>query len=126
MENSNLKKRIQGEMNKVISTSCSQRLTTQEFNNLHVALVKRYYNAVNVFIDYHRKRVLMDVILDDTLYNPKTINVNLPTFKANLLYNNLKDFLKSCLEKDNRSMAFYARLLASLKQNDKKQLLTIA
>lgn len=126
MENSDLKKRIQGEMNKVISASCSQRLTTQEFNNLHVALVKRYYNAANVTIDYHRKRVVMDVILDDALYNPKTINVNLPTFKANLLYSNLKDFLKSCLEKDSRSMAFYARLLASLKQRSQRQLLTVA
>ena len=126
MENANVKKRIQGEMNKVISTSCSQRLTTQEFNNLHIALVKRYYNATDVNIDYHRKRVVMDIILDDTAYDPKTINVNLPTFKANILFKNLKDFLKSCIEKDDRSLAFYARLLASLKRNDERHLLTVA
>lgn len=126
MENSNLKKRILGEMNKVISNSCSQQLTTQEFNNLHIALVKRYYNATDVTIDYHRKRVVMDIVIDDTTYDPKTINVNLATFKANILFKNLKDFLKSCLEKDDRSLGFYARLLASLRPVDKEKLLIVA
>jgi len=126
MENSNLKKRIQGEMNKVISASCSQELTTENFNDLHVALVKRYYNAADVNIDYHRKRVVMDIVVDDSLYDPKTVNLNLPTFKANIIFRNLKDFLKSCVEKDDKSTAFYARLLSSFNSKNKQQRLTVA
>ena len=67
----------------------------------------------------------MDIILDDNLYDPKTINMNLPTFKANIIFMNLKDFLKSCIEKDDRSTAFYARLLSSLNSKNRQHTLTV-
>tara|TARA_R110002049_G_scaffold277828_1_gene456392 strand:- start:132 stop:515 length:384 start_codon:yes stop_codon:yes gene_type:complete len=121
MENSKLKKRIVGEINKVISASCVEEKTTEKFKDLHTAILKRYYNAVDVKIDYHRKRVVMDIIIDETQYDSKNINTYLQTFKANIIFRNLKDFLKSCIEKDDRSTAYYARLLQALKCKDKEQ-----
>lgn len=126
MENSKLKKRIVGEMNKVISASCVEHKTTEKFKDLHMAILKRYYNAIDVKIDYHRKRVVMDIIMDDTNYDSKKMNTYLQTFNANIFFRNLQDFLKSCIEKDDRSTAYYARLLKSLKgKNNEQNKLTI-
>tara|TARA_R110000868_G_scaffold77042_2_gene221054 strand:- start:584 stop:958 length:375 start_codon:yes stop_codon:yes gene_type:complete len=118
MENSSLKSRVISEFEALISRSCPNRNVPQKFKNLHVAILKKYYNASDVSIDYHRKRVEMEIILDDNHYNPKRINTYLPTLHANLLFKNLKDFLKASLESDNKSIAFYASLLRSYANKD--------
>lgn len=120
MENSNLKRRVLSEFEALISSSCPNRKVPQEFKNLHVAILKKYYNASEVSIDYHRKRVAMEIVLDDSTYNPKKINTYLPTLHANLLFQNLKDFLKASLESDTKSIAFYASLLRSYANKDVK------
>ena len=84
---------------------------SKKFQNLHIAILKKYYNAADVTIDYHRKRVIMDIVMDDSCYDPKKVNSSLPILRANLLFKNLKEFLSSSLDKDNVSIAFYARLL---------------
>ncbi len=106
------------EIENLISRSCSSRTITKKFEDLHIAIIKKYYNAVEVSIDYPRKRVEMDIIMDDNDYDPKTVNTNLPTLRLNLLFKNLKEYLKSCLEKDNKSIAFYAGLIKSHTQQD--------
>ena len=118
MENSSLKSRVLSEFEVLISRSCPNRTVPQKFKSLHVAILKKYYNASDVTIDYHRKRVEMEIVLDDSAYNPKRINTYLPTLHANLLFQNLKDFLKASLEKDNKSIAFYASLLRSYANKD--------
>ena len=60
----------------------------------------------------------MDIVMDDQAYDPKKVNTNLPTLRANLWFRNLRDFLKSCLDQDNRSLAFYASLLKSYQNKD--------
>lgn len=124
MENSNLKGRILMEIESLISRSCPKRKIPKRFENLHVAILKKHYNATDVSIDYHRKRVEMDIVMDDKDYDPKKVNLHIPTLHANLLFKNLKDFLKSCIDKDNRSLAFYAGLLRSYEDKDVK--LTLA
>ncbi|WP_425235501.1 hypothetical protein [Ulvibacterium sp.] len=111
MENSSLKRMILTEVENLISRSCANQKTTDKFEKLHIALLKKYYNAADVSIDYHRKRVKMDIIMDDTSYDPKKVNLSLPTLHANLLFKNLKDFLSSCVDKDSKSLGFYAGLL---------------
>jgi len=119
MENFNLKRRILLDIEGLISKSCPESKVSLKFENLHVALVKKHYNAADVSIDYHRRRVQMDIVMDDQAYDPKTVNTDLPTLRANLWFRNLADFLKSCLDKDNRSLAFYASLLKSYQNSDR-------
>lgn len=113
MENSNLNGRILMEIESLISRSCIPQKTPKSFQDLHVAILKKCYNAADVSIDYHRKRVVMDIVMDDTSYDPEKPNVRLPLLRANLLFRNLSDFLKSCVQKDRNSLAFYARLMRS-------------
>lgn len=118
MENSTLRMKITSEIESLISKSCASQKATDNFKTLHVALLKKYYNAADVSIDYHRKRVEMDIVMDDTQYDPHKVNTYIPTLHANLLFKNLKDFLKSCIEKDAKSLGFYASLLRTFTQKD--------
>lgn len=111
MENSSLRGRILMEIENLISLSCADQKATDKFEKLHIALLKKYYNAADVTIDYHRKRVRMDIVVDDAYYDPKKINLYLPTLHANLFFKNLKEFLRSCIERDSKSLGFYAGLL---------------
>lgn len=106
------------EIERLISRSCAKGKMTKSFQHLHLLIVKKHYNAVDVSIDYHRKRIAMDIVIDDKSYDPRTVNLNVPTLHANLLFRNLKDFLKSCLDTDNKSLAFYAGLLRSYANKD--------
>ncbi|QLG44911.1 hypothetical protein [Costertonia aggregata] len=118
MKNSNLKQRILVEIESLIARSCPNQKISKKFENLHVAILKKYYNATDVSIDYHRKRVEMDIVLDDTSYDPKKVNVSIPTLHVNLLFQNLKEFLKNCIDSDNKSLAFYASLLKSFEKKE--------
>ena len=113
MENSNLKGRILMEMEDLIAQSCPQQKVAPDYETLHVAILKKHYNAADVSIDYHRRRVEMELVMDDKDYDPKTVNLYMPTLHVNLWFRNLRDFLKSCIDYDNKSLAFYASLLSS-------------
>jgi len=113
MENSNLKGQILNEIENLIIESCPKQKNTINYEKLHVAILQNHYNATDVSIDYHRRRVEMELVMDDQSYDPKTVNLNIPTMHANLWFRNLCDFLKSCIDYDNRSLAFYASILRS-------------
>ncbi len=113
MENQNLRGRITTELDSLITHSCKRGKGRGKFRTLHHLLIKKHYNATDVAIDYKRKRVIMDVVLSDLNYEPGKINMNLPTLRVNLLFGNLREFLKSCVETDNKSLAFYAWMLQS-------------
>ncbi len=123
MENSKLRGRILMEMEDLIAQSCPKQKVNQNFEPLHVDLIKKHYNAAEVSIDYHRRRVKMDLVINDKDYNPKTVNLYMPTLHVNLWFRDLRDFLKSCIDRDTKSIAFYAGLIRSFKGKD-KQLMT--
>ena len=123
MENSKLRRRIIMEMEILIAQSCPKQKVNQNFETLHVDLIKKHYNAAEVSIDYHRRRVEMDLVLNDKDYDPKTVNLYIPTLHVNLWFRDLCDFLKSCIDHDTKSIAFYASLIRSFKGKD-KQLMT--
>jgi len=111
METSRLTTRILMETEKLISQSCEEHQIDKKSADLHKLLLKKYYNAAEVKIDYERHRINMDVIISEEDYDPKTVNLALATVPVNIFFKNLCDFLKSCLEKDVKSLAFYARIL---------------
>lgn len=118
MENSNLKGRILKEMEGLITESCPKKKITPDFETLHIALLKKHYNAADVSIDYHRRRVEMQIVMDDKDYDPKTVNLYMPTLHVNLWFRNLRDLMKSCIDYDNKSLAFYASLLSTYTNNN--------
>ncbi len=119
MENPRWKRRILSEIESLVAQSFPKQKVPQNVAMLHVALVKNHYNAAAVNIDYHRRRIEMDIVMDDQAYKPGAVNTDIPILRANLWFRNLGDFLKSCLDKDNRSLAFYASLLKSYHQSDR-------
>ncbi len=94
MENSTVNRKIKMEIENLISESCTSPKSTDQYQNFRISILKKYYNATDVSIDYHRKRVEMDIVMDDSYYNPQTVNTYVPTLHANLLFKNLKDFLR--------------------------------
>ncbi|QWX83888.1 hypothetical protein H0I23_15775 [Cellulophaga sp. HaHaR_3_176] len=117
MENSIVKTRVFKEIETLISKSCPSRKIPRKFQNLHIIILKKYYNASSVTIDYHRNRVEMDIIIDDGFYDPKKLNSYMPTLHANLLFSNLRNFLNESIDKDSKNLGFYASLLKSYKEN---------
>ena len=118
MENSKLRGRVLIEIENLVIRSCPEQKIPQEFENLHVAILKNHYNAADVVFDYHRRRVEMAIVMDDSAYDPGKANIFLPTLHVNLWFRNLCDFLKSCIDSDSKSVAFYAGLLKSYRNND--------
>lgn len=95
----------------MIRRSCKYENKSLNFRKLHQLIIKKHYNATEVQIDYHRKRINLEVLADDRQYDPGNLNINLPTLRVNLLFKDLITFLRSCVETDRKSLAFYAWLL---------------
>ena len=111
MENSGLKTRILKEMERLIAKSSAKGEMTKKVRSFHEAIIKKHYNASDITIDYHRRRIRMNVIMNEKNYTPNTVNLNLDVLPMNLFFKDLRDFLNSCLESDPKSLAFYAKLL---------------
>lgn len=118
MKNSKLGTRILMETERLILNSCSKSGVSKKSKELHSAILKKYYNAAHVTIDYKRHRVNMDVVLCDKEYDPKKVNLVIATLPVNLSFKDIYFLLKSCLEKDVKSLAFYARLLRDYANKD--------
>jgi hypothetical protein len=114
MEKSRLKGKILLELDKLISFSCKNSKSIDKYEQLHITLVKKYYNDANVNIECHRHRIKMDIVKDDSFYDPKKANPQLPILYANLLFDNLSSFLSSCVDKNEKSIGFYSQLLTKL------------
>jgi hypothetical protein len=95
MDKSRLKGNILLELDRLISLSCKNSKSIDKYEQLHITLVKKYYNDANVNIDYHRYQVKMDIVTDDFLYDPRKTNTKFPILYANLLFDNLRSLLSS-------------------------------
>ncbi|MFD2588843.1 hypothetical protein ACFSQJ_18095 [Croceitalea marina] len=118
MENSRLGTRILMETERLILNSCSKSKLSKKSKELHSAILRKYYNAADVNIDYDRQRINMDVVLCDKNYDPKKVNLVISTMPLSLSFKDIYFLLKSCLEKDVKSLAFYARLLREYANKD--------
>ncbi len=122
MENSGLKTRILIEIERIIARSSAKQKMTKKMQEFHMAIIKKHYNATDVKIDYHRHRVLMNVVVNDQGYQPETVNLSLELLPMNLFFISLNAFLKSCLDTDAKSIAFYAKLIKDLTTSNERQL----
>ncbi|WP_350284442.1 hypothetical protein [uncultured Croceitalea sp.] len=122
MENSRLKERILMEIEKIIAHSSARGKMTKKVQCFHEALIQKHYNATDVKIDYHRHRVNMNLVLDESGYDCSTVNLNLPILPMNLFFQSLSAFLKSCIQYDTNSIAFYAKLLKDFSSKNKQEL----
>ncbi len=118
MGNSRLTTKILMEMENLITKSSTNKNITSRCQDFHKSILRKHYNAADVEIDYHRHRIKMDVVLDDKEYDPKKVNLVVSTIPVNLFYGQLTSFLKGCLSKDVKSLAFYARLLKQYSNKD--------
>ena len=122
MEKSGLKFRILMEIERLIVQTSTSRKTSERCMEFHKSLIKKYFNASDVIIDYHRRRVKMNLVVDDQAYNPEEVNIDIPVMPMNLYYLDLTSFLRSCVEEDDKSLAFYARLIKEHKLISSKEM----
>ena len=115
MENSRLGTKILLETERLILNSCSTKKKSRE---LHKAILKKYYNAVDINIDYSKHRVTMDVIVNDEDYKHTQVNTAIATIPMILSFKSICNLLRSCLEQDVKSLAFYDRLLRDYANKD--------
>lgn len=93
--------RILEEVKNFISYSCRSVTTDlSRADTFYRAIIKKYFNAEDVDIRHSEKEIFM------TLQNKKGDCV-----PVNMDYIDLESFLKSCIEDDLRSLAFYQNML---------------
>lgn len=122
MNNLILKGRILTEIKNLINESCVEAKFDDKFKALHSALIKKHFNAAEAKFDYHRRRIHMEIIMNDEVYDPKSINLSLPTLHANFWYKDLSEFLTSCIDNDAKSLGFYVSLLKTYRKKDRQLL----
>lgn len=92
---------ILNEMHNLIAYSCqSNQVSMANFDTFHTALIKKHFEAIEVDIQRDIKNISLKVMVKNNQY-----------VHVNLSYNTLEDFLKSCLEDDLGSLAFYQNML---------------
>lgn len=93
---------ILDEVKNLISYSIiSKNRESSNFQLMHRAIVKKYFDAKHVNIDYENHSIDLKLPVGPKKYTSITFECQ-----------NLERFLKSCLKKDEKSMFFYQNLLS--------------
>ncbi|MFI2741886.1 hypothetical protein ACG2LH_04035 [Zhouia sp. PK063] len=102
---------VLNEMHNLINYSCQHLENNHKaFESLHNAILKKYFKAVEVKIDYDNHTV--DLVMNVTEDSINEIAKNYSnTVHVNLNFENIHNFLKSCIEKDEKSVVFYQNIL---------------
>ncbi|CAM3304526.1 hypothetical protein [Aequorivita lipolytica] len=103
---------IQEQMRSLVTISCDFDIKPNKaFQNFHKSLLKFYFNAIDVNIDYSEKLI--------SIWNPKPLTTNpLRLYDLNealadkVIYTNLEETLNGCLEIGQLQNSFYIRLLS--------------
>ncbi len=89
------------EVKNLITYSIQERnLENSGFQTMHRAIVKKYFEAKHVNIDYKEQTIDMKLPVGEKKYTSITFECQ-----------DLERFLKSCLKKDEKSLFFYQSLL---------------
>lgn len=90
------------EVKNLIVYSCNEgKDSGSSFLSLHKGLVKVYFEARNVDIDYETQKIKVDLPITPTEYT-----------KVSFDCQNLERFLKSCVKNDKKSLLYYQNVLA--------------
>ncbi len=87
-------------LNDLIEYSTDFRLQrSASFRQLHIALIKHFFNASSVVLDIDTNKVCLGL---DTLNKGAEVTIE---------YDNLEKFLKSCIRNTSSNVAFYKNIL---------------
>lgn len=92
---------ILDEVNSLVSYSCNEGTGKENpFASLHKGIIKMYFEAKKVDIDYSKGVISAEIPVSATEYTMVSFE-----------YQDLECFLKSCIRKDKRSLTFYRNVL---------------
>ncbi|MDT0643389.1 hypothetical protein RM553_11155 [Zunongwangia sp. F363] len=90
------------EVKNLISFSISNlEAEKSNFTIMHRAIIKKYFEAKNVKIDYEKQQVEMQIPVGRKKYTRITFECQ-----------NIERFLKACLKEDEKNLYFYQDLLS--------------
>jgi hypothetical protein len=117
------KKTIIRDLELLIDFSCENSTQIHLFDLFHKMLIRMSYKAVDVDINYDRKRVYMNVLAEDESYDLVSVNVFAETMTVNLAYTDIRTFLKSCILEDGDVLKqYYPFLMSSFYKRSTKSL----
>ena len=94
-------KTILREVHNLITYSCRNKNSrTGCFDNMHRAIIKKHFKASEVEIERNSSKVYLKIEVQKGEY--VRVNFECP---------DLESFLRSCVEKDHTSLAFYQQML---------------
>ncbi|HET8839789.1 MAG TPA: hypothetical protein VFM82_12435 [Flavobacteriaceae bacterium] len=89
------------EVRNLITYSCrNESSRTGRFDTMHRAIIKKHFNASEVHIERGKTTINLNIEVRKGEY--VRVNFECPDMEA---------FLKSCIEKDHTSLAFYQQML---------------
>lgn len=106
-----LEEEVITELRDLIAYSCSMN-KEGGFNDFHSTLIKYCYKAVDVRLDTKKNRVYMNIIADEAEYHSMNINTGLTLIPASFHYDNLVQFLRSCIVTNGQYLLPYASLIS--------------
>lgn len=104
MHNITPPEQIIDEVKNLISYSISSRDIDSTFKTMHRAIIKKYFEAKDVKINYQEHTVDMKIPVGKRQYSSITFECQ-----------DIERFIKSCLKKDEKSCEFYQNLLSHYK-----------
>lgn len=103
---------IQEQMRNLITISCDFKThPTQKFRSLHKSLLKFFFNAIDVNIDYSRKLISIWNSKPLTTDPVRLYDLN-EAISDNVGYTDLEETLTGCLENGHLQNNFYLKLLS--------------
>ncbi len=78
----------------------NQEVENSKFESLHKAIIKKYFDAKKIKINYLEQTVDIQLPISKDKYTPVTFECL-----------DLNSFIQSCLKKDEQSIRFYQNLL---------------
>lgn len=90
------------EVKNLISYSITNKDEDQKFENLHCALLEKYFDAKDVRINYISKTIDLKLPMSNSKYTGITFECL-----------ELDNFLQACLKSDEESLHFYQSLLTN-------------
>ena len=108
-----LETKIISKLEKAILLNCENVPGTFDDQDFRSKIIKWCFHGSDVIIDYEKKKIFMNLILKNntSAYGEKFFGPSLIPFIVT--YDNLGVFLKTCIVKDNLSITFYARTMAT-------------
>lgn len=102
------------DLNILIDISCLEKANVKLFKEFHNSLISLAYKATDVEIEYGRKRIYMNVLLEEVKgdYLIRYDDSTLRGMSTNLYYSQLKHFLKLCVKDEAYVVENYTTLKA--------------